>query len=172
MHLKMQSQTLKVSMPKWGKAQIRNLNFYHQISVYAIGRMTSPRCKRTSKRISSSSNNSRPSSFNRRNNRINTLQMKHWWVHLQLIFTIMQDMVTRMAAQQDPSFFANQAARPQPAIPPMYQQQVVFVRKSEFLTVLVIIPVGLRQHVIHKSATGGAGPGEPVNRQRHHLLPQ
>ena len=34
-------------------------------------------------------------------------------------------MVTRMAAQQDPSFFANQAAARQPAaIPPMYQQQV------------------------------------------------
>ena len=41
-------------------------------------------------------------------------------------------MVTRMAAQQDPSFFANQAARPQPAIPPMYQQQVNFDRKTEF----------------------------------------
>ena len=45
-------------------------------------------------------------------------------------------MVTRMAAQQDPSFFANQAARPQPAIPPMYQQQVFFTFTNSFFVAI------------------------------------
>ena len=49
-------------------------------------------------------------------------------------------MVTRMAAQQDPSFFANQAAaaaRQPAAIPPMYQQQVCFL--INFLLFILII---------------------------------